>query len=216
MPVQVGYPRPRSARCHRQRSRCLLRRCDAGIAAPARSETPRGNPVMLTAITARQTSDQANECGQADAGSTGDMSDPRHATRRSARKESPLARQRLSSNLPNVHASHDDLRRGKCGAGQDLQDRLEVVRDRLRGRSQDDLSQRPHHDPDLRIHGALGGTRTPNLLIRSQMLYPLSYERWCPDSLRHPGYRCGLCSPAPRQALSCKGRSRDTMSTAVP
>ena len=31
--------------------------------------------------------------------------------------------------------------------------------------------------PDLRIFGALGGTRTPNLLIRSQMLYPLSYER---------------------------------------
>ena len=27
--------------------------------------------------------------------------------------------------------------------------------------------------------GALGGTRTPNLLIRSQMLYPLSYERRC-------------------------------------
>ena len=27
--------------------------------------------------------------------------------------------------------------------------------------------------------GALGGTRTPNLLIRSQMLYPLSYERSC-------------------------------------
>ena len=25
---------------------------------------------------------------------------------------------------------------------------------------------------------ALGGTRTPSLLIRSQMLYPLSYERW--------------------------------------
>ncbi len=25
---------------------------------------------------------------------------------------------------------------------------------------------------------ALGGTRTPNLLIRSQVLYPLSYERW--------------------------------------
>src|ERR1700733_8678873 len=31
--------------------------------------------------------------------------------------------------------------------------------------------------PDLRGCGALGGTRTPNLLIRSQMLYPLSYER---------------------------------------
>jgi hypothetical protein len=27
------------------------------------------------------------------------------------------------------------------------------------------------------LGGALGGTRTPNLLIRSQMLYPLSYER---------------------------------------
>ena len=25
--------------------------------------------------------------------------------------------------------------------------------------------------------GAPGGIRTPNLLIRSQMLYPLSYER---------------------------------------
>ena len=33
--------------------------------------------------------------------------------------------------------------------------------------------------------GALGGTRTPNLLIPSQMLYPLSYERWRPASLRH-------------------------------
>jgi hypothetical protein len=26
-------------------------------------------------------------------------------------------------------------------------------------------------------YGAPGGTRTPNLLIRSQMLYPLSYGR---------------------------------------
>ena len=31
-----------------------------------------------------------------------------------------------------------------------------------------------------RLAGALGGIRTPNLLIRSQMLYPLSYERWRP------------------------------------
>src|SRR4028118_358125 len=29
----------------------------------------------------------------------------------------------------------------------------------------------------LGIVSALGGTRTPNLLIRIQMLYPLSYER---------------------------------------
>ena len=37
--------------------------------------------------------------------------------------------------------------------------------------------------------GALGGTRTPNLLIRSQMLYPLSYEcsfgLSCPPFSRH-------------------------------
>ena len=30
---------------------------------------------------------------------------------------------------------------------------------------------------DLDLLSALGGIRTPNLLIRSQMLYPLSYER---------------------------------------
>src|SRR5437016_3700716 len=30
---------------------------------------------------------------------------------------------------------------------------------------------------DLDFFSALGGIRTPNLLIRSQMLYPLSYER---------------------------------------
>ena len=30
----------------------------------------------------------------------------------------------------------------------------------------------------FRTGSALGGTRTPNPLIRSQMLYPLSYERW--------------------------------------
>src|SRR5262245_6817737 len=37
---------------------------------------------------------------------------------------------------------------------------------------------------------ALGGSRTPNLLIRSQMLYPLSYERsslWLVDSRAESG-----------------------------
>jgi hypothetical protein len=32
--------------------------------------------------------------------------------------------------------------------------------------------------PSGETKSALGGTRTPNLLIRSQMLYPLSYKRW--------------------------------------
>ena len=31
--------------------------------------------------------------------------------------------------------------------------------------------------------GAPEGIRTPNLLIRSQMLYPLSYGRLCPASV---------------------------------
>ncbi len=53
----------------------------------------------------------------------------------------------------------------------------------------DDGQKRPDDDDDEQDDGglacltwgnsgALGGTRTPNLLIRSQMLYPLSYERW--------------------------------------
>jgi hypothetical protein len=47
--------------------------------------------------------------------------------------------------------------------------------------------------------GALGGTRTPNLLIRSQMLYPLSYERRaCLDSVRRPGSLLVAVGPARR------------------
>ncbi len=37
---------------------------------------------------------------------------------------------------------------------------------------------------DLHLLCALGETRTPNLLIRSQMLYPLSYERLCIKAYR--------------------------------
>src|ERR1700674_2161970 len=57
--------------------------------------------------------------------------------------------------------------------------------------------------------GALGGTRTPNLLIRSQMLYPLSYERWCLASLRHP--ERGLCHPARAPHRSPNGRPGCTL-----
>lgn len=35
----------------------------------------------------------------------------------------------------------------------------------------------PWHLAAVETTGALGETRTPNLLIRSQMLYPLSYKR---------------------------------------
>jgi hypothetical protein len=55
--------------------------------------------------------------------------------------------------------------------------------------------------------GALGGTRTPNLLIRSQMLYPLSYERWRPASLRQAGWApCLAERPAAcRSRPGCSG-----------
>ena len=48
----------------------------------------------------------------------------------------------------------------------------------------------PRSEPAAEL-GALGGSRTPSLLIRSQMLYPLSYERGCLDSLRHSKHRLG-------------------------
>src|SRR6218665_64546 len=58
------------------------------------------------------------------------------------------------------------------------------------------------HDPTCRSFehrtcGAPGGIRTPNLLIRSQMLYPLSYGRAtgvCAAKIR----RRGLAGPLPR------------------
>ena len=40
---------------------------------------------------------------------------------------------------------------------------------------------------DLHKHCAPGGIRTPNLLIRSQMLYPLSYGRLFSCRTRGPG-----------------------------
>ncbi len=50
---------------------------------------------------------------------------------------------------------------------------------KAKARPDDEETTRTNHDRAvyLRIRSALGGTRTPNLLIRSQMLYPLSYER---------------------------------------
>ncbi len=45
-----------------------------------------------------------------------------------------------------------------------------------------------HRAAGLHFFGALGGIRTPNLLIRSQMLYPLSYERRMSGAVaRHAG-----------------------------
>ena len=70
---------------------------------------------------------------------------------------------------------------------------------------------------DLRICGALGGTRTPNLLIRSQMLYPLSYERWCPDSLWHavPGLRTAVEALAICDAIQAAGHPLGSLNPAL-
>jgi hypothetical protein len=77
--------------------------------------------------------------------------------------------------------------------------------------------------PDLQIPGALGGTRTPNLLIRSQMLYPLSYERWCLASLRHS--ECLVYQPDPtprlidsgvRDIVGRRGEQADSRTSRIP
>jgi hypothetical protein len=60
----------------------------------------------------------------------------------------------------------------------------------------------------LRHHmGALGGTRTPSLLIRSQMLYPLSYERWRVSVYGNPRPACAS-RVLPPLLCSCPGRPR--------
>jgi len=51
---------------------------------------------------------------------------------------------------------------------------------------------------------ALGGTRTPNLLIRSQMLYPLSYERLA----EAPGFEPGM-GFKPQTALAVRRHRPD-------
>ena len=51
---------------------------------------------------------------------------------------------------------------------------------------------------------ALGGIRTPNLLIRSQMLYPLSYERLDNDEKEYTrGALTGQSAPAARSGRPC-------------
>jgi hypothetical protein len=62
--------------------------------------------------------------------------------------------------------------------------------------------------------GALGGTRTPNLLVRSQMLYPLSYERL--SSCAYPEVaRFGPASPPTWRAGSQTDDTERARSTEI-
>ena len=75
------------------------------------------------------------------------------------------------------------------------------------------------HRPDQDLFSALGGIRTPNLLIRSQMLYPLSYERRASKSLTCPSVRdeiapTGTLPAAVRRTLDRSNRPcRELVST---
>jgi hypothetical protein len=60
---------------------------------------------------------------------------------------------------------------------------------------------------------APGGTRTPSLLVRSQMLYPLSYERSALTPYRQPpGSQTRIPGPAPG-AKAPRGRYVDPPNT---
>ena len=56
--------------------------------------------------------------------------------------------------------------------------------------------------------GAPGGIRTPNLLIRSQMLYPLSYGRLFGCAVHVTGSAGAACHRVPEGIRPCRWRNR--------
>lgn len=72
-------------------------------------------------------------------------------------------------------------------------------------------SNRPLYHSATSPNGAPGRIRTCNLLIRSQMLYPLSYRRmWCPRpaTIRHDGIKSPGCCPLTSRRHGAQGRGR--------
>ena len=103
-----------------------------------------------------------------------------------------------------IAARHEEVGEGIGTGGQFLSDQPGVARSqpadvvgdrgRLVGLAQPLDDAGPVSSGSTRafvLVSALGGTRTPNLLIRSQMLYPLSYERLCRDRSVVLGSNCG-------------------------
>lgn len=72
---------------------------------------------------------------------------------------------------------------------------------------------------DIPGFGGLGGTRTPDALLRTEALYPLSYEAAAISQReraeRYPNFRCRVLCPTPSPLSSrpqSSGRSRKSSS----
>ncbi len=86
------------------------------------------------------------------------------------------------------------------GRPADGQDELGTARSKTLGRDHSTLGYRSVPRPFSQVRGCVisapGGIRTPNLLIRSQMLYPLSYRRLCSCVQRYCQLFFRYCQPA--------------------
>jgi hypothetical protein len=78
----------------------------------------RGNPVMSHGFAAGQAPDQANEGGQAGAGSTGDMSLARHASRRSGMQGVTRSHQTPTLAGPSRNARYRHAKTHRHARGQ--------------------------------------------------------------------------------------------------
>ena len=95
------------------------------------------------------------------------------------------------------------------GAPDDVGSRASPTSDSERAREREQVGREPHLPADSL--SALGGTRTPNLLIRSQMLYPIELRAQRPASLRPGGLR-GYPEPDSRRG---DRRTRGTSASAI-
>ena len=85
----------------------------------------------------------------------------------------------------------------RAGHGSSIAAEFRVFRDRFRDQGPSDPRASAHpHALTCEDVGAPVGIRTPNLLIRSQMLYPLSYGRPSPAGLARPDDWSRIAEPS--------------------
>jgi hypothetical protein len=136
---------------------------------PARPRSPQIAAVCVSrcgsppTTTMASSADQANEGGQAGAGSTGDMSDPRHATRRSGTQR--VTRRHQTPNLAGPalkHGRHPQAHTHRHATGTPFQGRL-----RTRQEIASDLQLRGAGDRDRTGMTSLEGCgQYPSDLLR--------------------------------------------------